>query len=215
MSDQRLRPTRSSGPSQAAPPQRDGDSSGAGPQTYFTEPRPNFGSEPSTGTTNWTSTPRATEQKNQNYRAPASMYDDPPRGKTLLTKIIIGVAVVIGLVVLALGTVHLSSQGGFPFLRGEDQTPPINLGLLQNRTPFDGTPVPLKWPVDIRPIRMDIHLDPVTSEPVLILVGERDGVGTVIRAHNREGELIGMWVVVPEATAPQQPAPQQPPAGGN
>jgi len=83
---------------------------------------------------------------------------------------------------------------------------------------------------DIRPIRMDIHLDPVTSEPVLILVGERDGVGTVIRAHNREGELIGMWVVVPEATAPQQPAPQQPapqqpapqqpapqqpPAGGN
>ena len=61
---------------------------------------------------------------------------------------------------------------------------------------FNGSAVEVPWPSDITPTKMEINLDPTTGDPVLMLVGEKSGVGTVIRSYNKAGALTGFWVIV-------------------
>lgn len=65
----------------------------------------------------------------------------------------------------------------------------------------DGNPVQVKWPSDITPTKMELHLDPVTGSPILMLVGDKTGLGTVVRAHDATGKLTGFWVIVTDEPA--------------
>lgn len=68
-------------------------------------------------------------------------------------------------------------------------------------TGVNGNPVQVKWPSDITPTKMELQLDPVTGSPILMLVGEKSGLGTVVRAHDATGALTGFWVIVTDAPA--------------
>lgn len=68
---------------------------------------------------------------------------------------------------------------------------------------FDGNPIPIKWPADVKPTRMEIQLDPSTGKPVLLLVGDKSGLGTVIRSYQQDGKLSGYWVIVPDSQEQQ------------
>ena len=70
------------------------------------------------------------------------------------------------------------------------------LGENTTGASFNGSAVEVPWPSDITPTKMEINLDPTTGEPVLMLVGEKSGVGTVIRSYNKAGALTGFWVIV-------------------
>lgn len=74
---------------------------------------------------------------------------------------------------------------------------------------FNGSPFQVKWPTDIKPTRMEIMYNPVTGEPTLMLVGEKTGVGTIIRSYNSKGVLNGYWVIVPDNPSNLQPTNNQ------
>lgn len=102
---------------------------------------------------------------------------------------------------------------------GEDATPTVDGSVVTNgqetnilgggaatlntdgteTVSFDGNPIPVKWPADVTPTRMEIQLDPKTGAPVLMLVGDKSGLGTVIRSYSSTGALSGYWVIVPDA----------------
>lgn len=63
---------------------------------------------------------------------------------------------------------------------------------------YGGDLIPVKWPADITPTKMEIQLDPTTGDPILILIGDKSGLGTVIRSYNKSGVLTGFWVIVPD-----------------
>lgn len=78
---------------------------------------------------------------------------------------------------------------------------------------FDGNPIPVKWPSDVTPTRMEIQLDPTTGAPILMLIGDKSGLGTVIRSYEKSGSLTGYWVIVPDdasATTNNNNQPTQP-----
>lgn len=71
--------------------------------------------------------------------------------------------------------------------------------LAEAKAQFDGNPVPVKWPADIKPTRMEVYLDPTSGDPVLLLVGDKAGLGTVLRSYSKDGGLTGFWVIIPDA----------------
>lgn len=75
----------------------------------------------------------------------------------------------------------------------------LNTDGSKNTASFDGSPIPVKWPADVTPTRMEIQLDPKSGDPVLMLVGDKSGLGTVIRSYSSAGALSGYWVIVPDA----------------
>lgn len=97
-----------------------------------------------------------------------------------------------------------------PLVDGSQVTEGENTNPLSEKTPsptgettetvnFDGNPIPVKWPADVKPTRMEIQLDPHTGNPVLLLVGDKSGLGTVIRSYEQNGALSGYWVIVPDS----------------
>lgn len=116
-------------------------------------------------------------------------------------KLILGIigAVVVLAVVIALFT--FGGKGGDVekvdnVLNGDTVGTTTSLLGNTNTTNFNGSAVEVPWPSDITPTKMEINLDPTTGEPVLMLVGEKSGVGTVIRSYNKAGALTGFWVIV-------------------
>lgn len=73
-----------------------------------------------------------------------------------------------------------------------------SLGGSNSGNKFDGNPIPVKWPSDVTPTRMEIQLDPVTGNPILMLIGDKSGLGTVVRSYAKDGSLSGYWVIVPD-----------------
>lgn len=60
-----------------------------------------------------------------------------------------------------------------------------------------GDPTPVKWPADVKPTRMEIQANPKTGEPTLMLVGDKEGMGTLVRQYSENGDLINHWLITP------------------
>lgn len=132
------------------------------------------------------------------------------KSKGALKKVLITLGVLVVIVGLVLGAAYLGSNGSIPFIdTGEianktetNTTTDAQSSLLKNTTSeFTGEPVPVKWPSDIVPTRMELQFDPVTGEQYILLVGDKNGLGTVIRSYDASGVLKGFWVVVPDEPA--------------
>ena len=137
------------------------------------------------------------------------------RSSSTAKKVFIGFLAVVLLLGIFLGGAYLSSTGNMPFADnnsilngGQGNNKPNILGSNKGDK-FDGQPVPVKWPTDVRPTRMEMQLDPNTGEVILLLVGEKEGVGTILRSYNKNGNLTGYWIITPDETTPQQSNNQQ------
>lgn len=120
---------------------------------------------------------------------------------------IIGTVIIIGIIFL----IMKMTDGGEPDIldgsavtQGQETNPLANgaktlNGETTTEVNFDGNPIPVKWPSDVTPTRMEIQLDPVSGDPVLMLVGDKSGLGTVIRSYSSAGQLSGYWVIVPDS----------------
>ncbi|MNE67569.1 hypothetical protein D3C80_1631840 [compost metagenome] len=131
------------------------------------------------------------------------------RKKGLLKKILIGFGAVAVLGGIIYASAYMGSKGDVPFVDGSSVTGETSNALAnipslnsnQSNT-FTGDPVPVKWPSDIQPTRMEVFLNPINGDPVLLLVGDKSGLGTVLRSYDKQGSLNGYWVIVPDnATA--------------
>lgn len=149
---------------------------------------------------------------------PFSMEDDyelesGKRKKSKLLKNLLLGGLAVGLLVGILFVVMYLFNGDkeVPFvdqtaITNGDNTNPLakdgstsGIGSVTKEVNFDGNPVPVKWPSDVKPTRMELQLDPTTGKPVLLLVGDKEGLGTVIRSYNQSGDLSGYWVIVPDS----------------
>lgn len=160
-----------------------------------------------------------TTQTQQTYEAPRSIPSmntveqefveekAKKKGMSTFKKVLIGFLAVVILLGIFLGGAYLSSTGNMPFTNGNSifsgssQSDKPSLFSTKTSTKFDGQPVPVKWPTDVKPTRMEMQLDPNTGELILLLVGEKDGVGTVIRSYDKNGNLIGYWIITPDETS--------------
>lgn len=113
------------------------------------------------------------------------------------------VLLVIAFVVMKWGDSPMTTFDQNQITNGENTNPLAKTEgtaspLSSKEVSFDGNPVPVKWPSDVKPTRMELQLDPNTGQPVLLLVGDKEGLGTVIRSYNQTGDLSGYWVIVPD-----------------
>lgn len=133
----------------------------------------------------------------------------------MLKKALIGIFSIVLIAAIGIGaSYYMSSNDWDPVDSSQvtgDNTSPITAtsdtkDALSDfgKEEFSGEPVPVKWPSDIQPTRMELFLDPQTSKPVLLLVGDKAGLGTVLRSYNQSGDLTGFWVIVPDEPALDQ-----------
>lgn len=162
--------------------------------------------------------PRQTQREDTNPFQNQPMYQEQPNTPPMMNtkrrnsggnnKKLIAIIAVVVLVIVA-AVVYFISNNNQPSVEnifsetntmttGENAlTTNVNTAL----TGADGNPVQVKWPSDITPTKMELHLDPVTGSPILMLVGEKSGLGTVVRAHDANGNLTGFWVIVTDTPA--------------
>lgn len=141
------------------------------------------------------------EQNNyqEEYNAPSQNYKTPKSSGN--KKMVIGIIAVIAIIAVVVGIFAFGGNKGVDKVDNVlEETTPVGTSssLLSGQTTggFNGSAVEVPWPSDITPTKMEINLDPTTGEPVLMLVGEKSGVGTVIRSYNKAGALTGFWVIV-------------------
>ena len=143
----------------------------------------------------------------QEQPTPPPMMNSPRRSSNGGNKKLIAIIAVVVLLVVS-AVVYFISNNNQPSVdnvfsdtnvltTGENAMTTVNTAL----TGADGTPVQVKWPSDITPTKMELHLDPVTGSPILMLVGEKSGLGTVVRSHDANGNLTGFWVIVTDSPA--------------
>lgn len=139
-------------------------------------------------------------EEESNYKSKANLFKYIGFG-------LLGAVVIIGIIFMIM---KMSDGGDTQTVDGTavtqgQQTNPLGNGATTptgsktGEVTFDGNPIPVKWPADVTPTRMEIQLDPTSGQPVLMLVGDKSGLGTVIRSYNKSGELSGYWVIVPDA----------------
>lgn len=161
---------------------------------------------------------RQTPREDSNPFQNQGMYQEQPTPPPMMNskrrnsnggsnkKLIAIIAVVVLLVVCAI--VYFISNNNQPSVENvfSDTNVLTTDGTSMNTvntalTGADGNPVQVKWPSDITPTKMELHLDPVTGSPILMLVGEKSGLGTVVRSHDANGNLTGFWVIVTDTPA--------------
>lgn len=138
--------------------------------------------------------------------------DNQPMSKTpapkvrtgnLKSKIIAGGVVVALLAACGIGLTIKSQKSKTseqtPFA-GTNLSQQANTNALTSNATGD-TPTNVGWPSDITPTRMEIQLNPKTGEPTLILIGERSGVGTIVRSYDNSGSLTGYWAITSSSPA--------------
>ena len=132
------------------------------------------------------------------------------KGLFLKISIVVVILAILGAGTYFFKTLYLNKQNT-PLQKMTDSSQKqIATNKLSDKVPtFDGKPTPVKWPADVKPTRMDIQLDPSSGQPVLLLTGDKAGLGTVIRSYNTTGTLTGFWVIVPDTQADVSTTPSQ------
>lgn len=134
--------------------------------------------------------------------------DSSKEGKSKKLKMaifgVLGAIILLGLVFVVMKLTDSGDPNKVSLLNGSTEAVSNNALVKtdsNNSTTatFDGNPVPVKWPSDVTPTRMEIQLDPISGEPIVMLIGDKSGLGTVIRSYNKGGNLTGYWVIVPDA----------------
>lgn len=183
-------------------PTYNGNQSGAGPYN-----RPAYNNKPQYNPPQQQPQPEYQQPQEpvyqEEYQAPSGGYTPPRSRKPKDKKVIFGI---IGVVVILAVVVAIFAFGGQKDVSKvenvlEKDTIGSTSSLLGGDNSltagaFNGSAVEVPWPSDITPTKMEINLDPTTGDPVLMLVGEKSGVGTVIRSYNKAGALTGFWVIV-------------------
>ena len=113
----------------------------------------------------------------------------------------------VGIALGVVGVAALVFVGVFlmMFLSKDEQpatnTPAIQTNQLGQKSSgkgiVSGDPTPVKWPADVKPTRMEIQANPKTGEPTLMLVGDKEGMGTLVRQYSENGDLINHWLITP------------------
>ena len=137
----------------------------------------------------------------EEYNAPVNQNYNAPK-KSGNKKIVVGIVAAVAVVAVVVSIFAFGGKKNVDkidnVLDETTSTVGTTSSLLsgQNASSFNGSAVEVPWPSDITPTKMEINLDPTTGDPVLMLVGEKSGVGTVIRSYNKAGSLTGFWVIV-------------------